>query len=123
MRLNFSLKGFAAAHDDMVAQARAKAKPVDKPAPQPRRASQLPTICEMHEKRPVETTGLFLFKPLGRLERHRHAVHAIAQAGRLGTVVEDMAQMAAAAAAMHFGAAPCPGWCRLVVCTALGRGR
>ena len=26
--LNFSLKGFAAAHDDMVAQARAKAKPV-----------------------------------------------------------------------------------------------
>ena len=30
--LNFSLKGFAAAHDDMVAQARAKAKSVEKPA-------------------------------------------------------------------------------------------
>jgi invasion protein IalB len=30
--LNFSLKGFAAAHDDMVAQARAKAKAVEKPA-------------------------------------------------------------------------------------------
>jgi invasion protein IalB len=29
--LNFSLKGFAAAHDDMVAQARAKAKAVAKP--------------------------------------------------------------------------------------------
>jgi invasion protein IalB len=30
--LNFSLKGFAAAHDDMVAQAKAKAKSVEKPA-------------------------------------------------------------------------------------------
>jgi invasion protein IalB len=30
--LNFSLKGFAAAHDDMVAQARSKAKAVEKPA-------------------------------------------------------------------------------------------
>jgi invasion protein IalB len=30
--LNFSLKGFAAAHDAMVEQARAKAKPVAKPA-------------------------------------------------------------------------------------------
>ena len=30
--LNFSLKGFAAAHDEMVAQARAKAKAVEKPA-------------------------------------------------------------------------------------------
>lgn len=29
--LNFSLKGFAAAHDDMAAQARAKAKPVSDP--------------------------------------------------------------------------------------------
>jgi len=28
--LQFSLKGFAAAHDDMVAQARAKAKPAAK---------------------------------------------------------------------------------------------
>ena len=28
--LNFSLKGFAAAHDDMVSQARAKAKAVEK---------------------------------------------------------------------------------------------
>jgi len=28
--LNFSLKGFAAAHDDMVAQAKAKAKAVEK---------------------------------------------------------------------------------------------
>jgi hypothetical protein len=30
--LNFFLKGFSAAHDDMVAQARAKAKAVSKPA-------------------------------------------------------------------------------------------
>ena len=33
--INFSLKGFASAHDDMVAQARAKAKNVTKPADQP----------------------------------------------------------------------------------------
>jgi hypothetical protein len=33
--LNFSLKGFAAAHDEMVTKARAKAKPIAKPADQP----------------------------------------------------------------------------------------
>jgi invasion protein IalB len=33
--LNFSLKGFAQAHDDMAAQARAKAKPVEKQGDQP----------------------------------------------------------------------------------------
>jgi len=32
--LNFSLKGFVEAHDEMVAKARAKAKPVEKPADQ-----------------------------------------------------------------------------------------
>ena len=32
--LNFSLKGFSEAHDDMVSKARAKAKPVEKPADQ-----------------------------------------------------------------------------------------
>ena len=31
--LKFSLKGFAAAHDDMVAQAKAKAKPIEKQSP------------------------------------------------------------------------------------------
>jgi invasion protein IalB len=31
--LKFSLKGFAAAHDDMIAQAKAKAKPIEKQAP------------------------------------------------------------------------------------------
>ena len=36
-----------------------------------------------------------------RLERHGHAVHAVAQAGRLRAVIEDVAEMAAAAAAMH----------------------
>src|SRR5256885_1530680 len=40
---------------------------------------------------------------LGR-ERQRQAVHAVAQARGLGAVVEDMAQVAAAAAAMHLGA-------------------
>lgn len=33
--LNFSLKGFSAAHDDMVAKARVKAKPVQQPAAAP----------------------------------------------------------------------------------------
>src|SRR5690606_20537486 len=39
-----------------------------------------------------------------RLELERHAVHAVALAGRLRAVVEDMAEMAAAARAMHLGA-------------------
>src|ERR1041384_307091 len=38
------------------------------------------------------------------LEIHRHAVDAIAQSGRRRAVREDMAEMAAAAAAMHLGA-------------------
>ncbi len=39
-----------------------------------------------------------------RLEGQRDAVHAVAQAGRLRPVLEHMAEMAAAAAAMHLGA-------------------
>src|ERR1700760_3278286 len=38
----------------------------------------------------------------GKLQRH--AIHAIAKASGLGTIVEDMAEMAAAASAMHLGA-------------------
>src|SRR5215471_8683482 len=38
------------------------------------------------------------------MEHQRVAIHAIAQAGRLRAVVEDMAEMAAAATAMHFRA-------------------
>ena len=37
-------------------------------------------------------------------ERHRVAVHAVAQAGRLGPVLEHVAQVPAAIRAMHFGA-------------------
>src|SRR6185503_9276387 len=40
----------------------------------------------------------------GRREFQRHAIHAVAQAGRLGTVVEHVAEMAEAAPAVHFGA-------------------
>src|SRR5215213_1461334 len=40
----------------------------------------------------------------GGREFQRHAVHAIAQARRLRSIVKDVAEMAAAAAAMHFGA-------------------
>ena len=38
------------------------------------------------------------------MEVERHAVHAIAQAGRFRTVVKDVAKVAATTAAMHFGA-------------------
>src|SRR3954463_7618492 len=42
--------------------------------------------------------------PLVRLEIHRHAVDAIAQSGRRRAVREDVTEVAAAAAAMAFGA-------------------
>src|SRR5580704_12166311 len=38
-----------------------------------------------------------------RVKQQREAIHAIAQAGRLRTIVEDVAEMAAAAAAVNFG--------------------
>jgi len=37
------------------------------------------------------------------VEQQGEAVHAVAQAGRLGPIVEDVAKMAAAAAAVNFG--------------------
>src|SRR6202020_2630239 len=37
------------------------------------------------------------------MKYQRKAIHAVAQAGRLRPVVEDVAEMAAAAAAMNFG--------------------
>ena len=43
------------------------------------------------------------------LKRHGEAVHAVAQPGRLRPVIEDVAQMPAAAAAMHGGAVHAPG--------------
>src|SRR6202011_4379457 len=42
---------------------------------------------------------------LFRLELERRRVDAVAQAGRLRAVVEDVAQVATAIAALHFGAA------------------
>src|ERR1700722_12658864 len=39
-----------------------------------------------------------------RMKYHCKAVHAVAQAGRLRTIAEDVAEMAAAAAAVNFGA-------------------
>src|ERR1700676_3557435 len=38
-----------------------------------------------------------------RMKYHCKAVHAVAQAGRLRAIVEDVAEMAAAAAAVNFG--------------------
>src|SRR4051794_32296262 len=43
-------------------------------------------------------------RPSIRLEIHRHAVDAIAQAGRRRTVRKHVAEMTAASAAMHLGA-------------------
>src|SRR5665647_2688187 len=37
------------------------------------------------------------------MEHQREAVHAVAQAGRLRSIVEDVAEMTAAAAAVNFG--------------------
>src|SRR5579862_9164316 len=46
--------------------------------------------------------GYFSARPgRARREFERHAVHAVAQAGRLRPVVEDVAEMAAAAMARH----------------------
>src|ERR1051326_6832413 len=42
---------------------------------------------------------------LAGFELERNAVHAVAQSGRLGPVLEDMPEMPTAAAAMHLGAA------------------
>src|SRR5215469_11777686 len=42
--------------------------------------------------------------PLRSFKLKRHAIHAIAEARRLGSIVEDMSQMPAAAMTMHFGA-------------------
>src|ERR1700712_1363509 len=39
----------------------------------------------------------------GRMKYQRKTVHAVAQAGRLRAVVEEMTEMAAAAAAVNFG--------------------
>src|SRR5262245_12908447 len=41
---------------------------------------------------------------VARHELHRDAVHAVALSGRLRAVLEDMAEMAATAAAVHFDA-------------------
>ena len=50
--LNFSLKGFAAAHDDMVSQAKAKAKPVAKPAARPPRRDAVKSSCNTKKAAP-----------------------------------------------------------------------
>ena len=104
--LKLSLNGFSAAHDSMAELAKQKAKP---PPAAPASAGQRRASNgrSQTEKAAGSTGGFFVAGDavgLSGLELQRHAVHAIAQARGLGAVVEDMAQMAAAAAAMHFGA-------------------
>ena len=55
-------------------------------------------------------------------EGHGDAVHAVAQTGRLRTVVEDVAEMAAAAAAVHGRAHHAERACRCWSPTALSSG-
>src|SRR3954447_12942725 len=50
------------------------------------------------------TRGYLTRRGRRRVEYQRKAVHAVAQAGRLRAVVEDVAEMAAAAATVDFGA-------------------
>ena len=65
-------------------------------------------------------TALTRLSARSRLEIQRAAIRAVAQAGRPGAVVEDMAQMAAAIGAIELRCAPCHGWCRWWLSTAPG---
>src|SRR5271169_3763601 len=54
---------------------------------------------------PATIAGGFLARRWRRRMEHQgKAVHAVAQAGRFGPIVEDVTEMAAAAAAMNLGA-------------------
>ena len=106
--LNFSLKGFAEAHDDMVSQARAKAKAVAKPGDRSRAGRDQAADTgdlQSNEKAGERIDRAFFVYRLSRLKSHRDAVHAIAQSCRRRAVIKHVPQMPAAAAAMHFGAA------------------
>ena len=71
----------------------------------PRRSRNQRSSAESTKGRSREPAFFFSRLSLAAgLNIHGNAVHAIAQARRPRPVVEDMAQMAAAAAAMHFGA-------------------
>src|SRR5207302_4539237 len=60
----------------------------------------------MRERERLRLVGLVrVRRGLAGLERERDAIHAVAQPGRLGPVLEDMPEMPAAASAMHLGAA------------------
>src|SRR6266516_1832931 len=65
-----------------------------RPTTRPRRSFERATRAERLRLRARRRAGL---------EFQRGSVHAVALSGRLRAVVEDVAEMAAAAAAMHFG--------------------
>src|ERR1700729_2174905 len=63
------------------------------------------TVVDPPEPGPARWSAVALLLVRGRgLERQRARVDAVPLAGRLGTVVEDVAQVAAAAAAHDLGA-------------------
>src|SRR5438093_12967400 len=64
----------------------------------PRARGAAPTLRSAPARRAPRP---LLLLALLRDERHRRRVHAVAQAGRRGAVVEDMAEMSAAARARH----------------------
>ena len=68
----------------------------------PGKASAFDGMADLRENRPmISDLALSIFSGSNFMRR---AVHAVAEAGRLGTVREDMTEMAAASGAMHFGA-------------------
>src|ERR1700729_2926807 len=85
-------------------------RPAPRPSPMP--ALQRPPPRNnggfFENSKAAGKTGGFVFclglPRLGGLETQRHTVHAITQARGPRAVLEDMAEMAAATHAMHFGA-------------------
>src|SRR5437764_7325744 len=60
----------------------------------------------LRDRERLRLVGLVrVWRGLAGLECERDAIHAVAQPGRLGPVLEDMPEMPAAASAMHLGAA------------------
>src|SRR4051794_40046704 len=65
---------------------------------------EIPSIANHVRSRPRISLRFIRATSLLRLEIHRDAIDAIAQSGRRRAVREDVAEVAAAAAAMAFGA-------------------
>src|SRR4051812_30712972 len=70
---------------------------------------EIPSIANHVRSRPRISLRFIRATSLFRLEIHRYAVDAIAQSGRRRAIRKDVAEMAAAAAAMRFSASHAVG--------------